>query len=175
MTAQAILSDMAVPAWFPLWDMHRVGRKSAANTPMQRARLNAGLRQADLAERLGVEPATIQRWETGARVPNAEALVKLADELETTVDELLGRAPIAERPKPARTPTPSEAQLVEVLRYLASKMMPGPIDAEKLRAAAEALSDFLEQFADDPGQFDEPGRSGLVAETIVRQSERRRA
>lgn len=44
-------------------------------------RKRKGLTQAGLAERLGVEQPTVQRWETGKREPSLTQLVELADVL----------------------------------------------------------------------------------------------
>ena len=52
-----------------------------------------GMRQYELANRMGVKQASVSAWESGRAMPSAENLVKLADILECTVDALLGRAP----------------------------------------------------------------------------------
>ena len=52
-----------------------------------------GLTQVALGERAGMAPASISHFETGQRVPSLESLVKLADALGVSVDELLGRVP----------------------------------------------------------------------------------
>jgi transcriptional regulator with XRE-family HTH domain len=44
-------------------------------------RKKQGLTQARLAEMVGVEQPTVQRWETGKREPDFEALTNLADAL----------------------------------------------------------------------------------------------
>lgn len=41
---------------------------------LRRRRLGLGLRQADLAARLGVSPKTIRNWETGHRTPAGRSL-----------------------------------------------------------------------------------------------------
>lgn len=50
-----------------------------------------GLRQYELAARVGVKQASVSAWESGQAYPSAENLLKLADILHCTVDELLGR------------------------------------------------------------------------------------
>jgi len=52
-----------------------------------------GLTQVALGQRAGIAPASISHFETGQRVPSLESLVKLADALGVSVDELLGRVP----------------------------------------------------------------------------------
>ena len=49
-----------------------------------------GLRQVDLAAAIGVSGQTVCNWETGARIPRAEMLRALCEELNCTSDYLLG-------------------------------------------------------------------------------------
>jgi len=49
------------------------------------------LTQQDLAEIIGVDRVTLARYESGARLPSLEVLIKLADFFEVSVDYLLGR------------------------------------------------------------------------------------
>lgn len=58
-------------------------------------RKQKNLTQEQLAEKLGVSNKTISKWETGLSVPDSSMLIILANELDTTVSELLGE-PIAE-------------------------------------------------------------------------------
>ena len=48
-----------------------------------RARLDAGLTQRQLAERLGTTQSAVARWENGDVVPRLDTLLKLADVLDT--------------------------------------------------------------------------------------------
>lgn len=57
------------------------------NIIAQRKRL--GLSQQALAEELHVVRQTISRWEKNLSVPDADALTRLAEALETTVQALL--------------------------------------------------------------------------------------
>jgi transcriptional regulator with XRE-family HTH domain len=70
---------------------------------LKQARQRYGLTQSELAERLGTTQQTIARWETGKAEPSLAALRDLAICLCTTVDSLLGRAPVLEH----QTPDPS--------------------------------------------------------------------
>ena len=54
-----------------------------------RARKRRGWSQETLARRLEVPRSVLGRWERGANSPSLEALVKLAEELEAAIDELL--------------------------------------------------------------------------------------
>ena len=53
-------------------------------------RKQLGLSQQTLADQLHVVRQTISKWEKNLSVPDADALVRLADALETTVQALLG-------------------------------------------------------------------------------------
>lgn len=59
---------------------------------IKRLREAAGLRQYELADRMGVKQASVSAWESGQAYPTAENLIKLADILHCTVDALLGRS-----------------------------------------------------------------------------------
>lgn len=50
-----------------------------------------GLTQTRLAELLEVSPRVYNRWERGAAVPRLDTLVKVAEILEVSLDELVGR------------------------------------------------------------------------------------
>lgn len=49
-----------------------------------------GLSQEELAIKLNVVRQTISKWEQGTSVPDAQMLIRLAEELNTTVSQLLG-------------------------------------------------------------------------------------
>lgn len=55
-------------------------------------RKKAGMTQQSLADALYVTRQTISKWEKNLSVPDADALVRLADALDTTVQTLLGQA-----------------------------------------------------------------------------------
>lgn len=52
-------------------------------------RKEKGFTQASLAERLGVEQPTVQRWETGKREPDLDQLVALAEALDVEPGTLI--------------------------------------------------------------------------------------
>lgn len=54
-------------------------------------RKKAGMTQQSLADVLYVTRQTISKWEKNLSVPDADALVRLADALDTTVQTLLGQ------------------------------------------------------------------------------------
>lgn len=51
----------------------------------------AGMTQSALADRLGVRPPSVFKWENGMANPSLANLVAMADILGCTTDELLGR------------------------------------------------------------------------------------
>ncbi len=53
-------------------------------------RKKSGLSQEELGIRLNTVRQTISKWENGVSVPDAETLVKLAEILDVSVNELLG-------------------------------------------------------------------------------------
>jgi len=58
---------------------------------IQRLRQIQHLSQAELARRIGVRPGPLNTIEKGRHVPSGRLLIKLADELGVSVDDLLGR------------------------------------------------------------------------------------
>ena len=58
---------------------------------IKKARLDAGLTQIEVAEKLGVAQAQYARWENGGRNPKDETVKKLAEIFGVTFDNLQGR------------------------------------------------------------------------------------
>lgn len=54
------------------------------------------LTQVRLAELIGVDPRAYNRWERGTIAPQLDTLVKIADVLQVSLDELVGRKPQSE-------------------------------------------------------------------------------
>ena len=54
-------------------------------------RLSRGYNQEQLAEMANLNRVTIAKYESGKVEPGAQALLRIADALEVTVDQLLGR------------------------------------------------------------------------------------
>ncbi len=61
---------------------------SELGTRLREARTEAGLTQAELAERIGVSRKTINTVENGVFVPSTTLALKLARALKTSVEEL---------------------------------------------------------------------------------------
>lgn len=56
---------------------------------LKKARIDAGLTQADLANRLGVAVITVKKWEAGDRAPTIERLREIAKALGVKPGALL--------------------------------------------------------------------------------------
>lgn len=57
---------------------------------IRRIRIKKGMSQEELAARLHVVRQTVSKWELGRSVPDAEAVVKIAELLDVSVGEILG-------------------------------------------------------------------------------------
>jgi transcriptional regulator with XRE-family HTH domain len=55
--------------------------------------------QARLAELLTVDPRVYNRWERGTAMPQFDTVVKIADILQVSLDELAGRTETTSEPK----------------------------------------------------------------------------
>jgi len=63
--------------------------KMAAN--MRARRAFAGLKQGELAEKLGVSQNTVSKWEHGRHAPSVPQLVAMAEIYKCSLDALAGR------------------------------------------------------------------------------------
>ena len=61
---------------------------------LKELRESRGFNQVKIAEKVGVIPRVYNRWERGTATPRVETLVTLADILDVTLDELIGREKI---------------------------------------------------------------------------------
>lgn len=57
---------------------------------IKKVRVDAGLTQKQLGERLGITSQSIAQWETGRREPKYQSMVKIADALNVPVSSLYG-------------------------------------------------------------------------------------
>lgn len=78
----------SVPIWFD-WSMTDFHQR------LRTLRSSRKLTQARVAELLGVSPRVYTRWENGDAVPLFATVVKIADILNVTLDELAGRQELA--------------------------------------------------------------------------------
>jgi transcriptional regulator with XRE-family HTH domain len=66
--------------------------KKAMGLRLAELRERRQLNQAELAKRTGLQPSMISHAEGGVRLPSVPALFSIADELNVTLDYLLGRS-----------------------------------------------------------------------------------
>lgn len=70
---------------------------------LRKLRRAKGLSQEELAVKLNVVRQTISKWEQGSSVPDSEMLLRIAAELDTTVNVLLGDTVEAEESSDLKT------------------------------------------------------------------------
>ena len=85
-------------------------------------RIEAGLRQAELAARIGTTQSAVSRMESGRVLPTIGALARVADATGRQVTLVLGPAVVA----PARTPETASAPLRPVPRPATGPGRPVP-------------------------------------------------
>jgi len=64
--------------------------KEAEILRIRKLRERAGLSQAQLADRLDMDPSTVSKWESEDIKPRADVLPRLAALLNCSIDELFG-------------------------------------------------------------------------------------
>lgn len=77
------------------------------------------MRQSDLAQKTGIDQRTISNYETGKTVPDAYALVRLADFFDVSIDYLVGRTEqdLSAQTKRVRLIDKIQDELEELKRY----------------------------------------------------------
>jgi transcriptional regulator with XRE-family HTH domain len=50
-----------------------------------------GLTQAELGKLAGLEPSAVSHFEVGRRAPSCASLIRIADALDASIDDLFGR------------------------------------------------------------------------------------
>ena len=60
------------------------------NNTIKKRRIAAGIRQADIAKECGVGAPAFSAWENGKFEPKADQLIKIAEILNCTIEEILG-------------------------------------------------------------------------------------
>jgi transcriptional regulator with XRE-family HTH domain len=68
---------------------------------IRRFRLAKGLTQTEFGELLGLSQRQLTYYEAAQGSPSPETIVRMAEVLDVTTDELLGRTPSSARPVPA--------------------------------------------------------------------------
>lgn len=88
-------------------------------TRIKDLREDRDMRQIDLARETGIDQRTISNYETGKTVPDAYALVKLADFFDVSVDYILCRTTIdaSSEKKKSRIIDKIKEELDELKKY----------------------------------------------------------
>jgi len=74
-----------LPNWYMNLDM------SAFSGRLKLLRQARNIKQTRLAKLLDIDPRAYSRWERGDNIPHLDTLIKIADILQVTLDELVGR------------------------------------------------------------------------------------
>ena len=124
------------------------------NENIKRIRKSKGLSQEELAIKLNVVRQTVSKWENGLSVPDSGMLIILANELDTTVSELLGE-PIAE-------PTTDDLKILsEKLEVINLQLAKRSITKVKSEQAAETEPNGKDE-PQKPNDAPTKGESGTV-------------
>lgn len=67
---------------------YRSAPRTTNDSTIARLRIERGLTQAQLAKKVGCQSKDISRWETGVHKPGSAYLIKIADALGCTIDEI---------------------------------------------------------------------------------------
>lgn len=62
---------------------------------LKQLRMARNITQARLAELISVDPRVYNRWERGTATPQFDTVIKIADILQVSLDELAGRKPVS--------------------------------------------------------------------------------
>ena len=100
-------------------------------------RTELGIKQIDLAQRLNIRQNTLSNWETGKSEPDSAMLKKLAQELETTVDYLVGGPP------PGKISGVRIPVLGDVAAGIPIEAITDIVDYEEIDAALARTGDFF--------------------------------
>lgn len=68
---------------------YRTAPRRTNESPIARLRMDRGLTQSQLAERIGCPQSSVSRWEQTGKVPGTRYLIKIADVLECELKELI--------------------------------------------------------------------------------------
>jgi len=83
-------------AWYPLLKLVDMSVFSERLKLLREARKITQIRLAELVE---TDPRVYNRWERGTTVPQFEAIVRIANVLQVSLDELAGRTTLTSEPK----------------------------------------------------------------------------
>src|SRR5919197_1412422 len=121
---------------------------------MRELRARQGLKQSELARRMGLDPSIPSLWEQGKRLVPANRVRSLAEALEVTVEELLDGVTGAPQPSRAVAEGPVRAAPTELA------------DEHTLRGRDQPLLRLLPQLEEDPPEtaVEEPSKPWVIEE-----------
>lgn len=67
---------------------YRTAPRKTNDSPLARIRMDRGLTQGQLADKIGCRQKDISRWESGTK-PGADYLVKISAALNCTIEDLI--------------------------------------------------------------------------------------
>lgn len=105
-----------------------------------------GLNQTELAKKAGLKPPSISQYESGARNPSYDAIIKLANALNVKVDYLVSGIESENDP----TLDPTSEMIVKIIQKLSAPKKEVIIQHALLVAGQNTLLDFLSA---DPKQY----------------------
>src|SRR5215467_7373016 len=109
------------------------------STRMRDLRARQGLKQSELARRMGLDPSIPSLWEQGKRLVPANRVRALADALEVSVEELLEGVSGAQRPtKPLAEENNHANSVAELIDDRAVRPMPSD-EAPLLRLVPQTV------------------------------------
>ncbi|MCP4487287.1 MAG: helix-turn-helix domain-containing protein [Gammaproteobacteria bacterium] len=82
-----------IPNWYVSLDMSHFSER------LKQLRANRNITQVRLAELLEVDPRVYNRWERGTATPQFDTIIKIANILQVSLDELAGRTELATEPR----------------------------------------------------------------------------
>lgn len=104
-------------------------------------RVEAGLTQAELAEKVSVTARTIQNYEMGTRRPNSKVVADLANALGTTVDYLLTSADVYAIAAKEKGGSRAARDIDELVGEVTGLFAGGQLSEDALEGAMRALND----------------------------------
>lgn len=132
---------------------------------MRELRARQGLKQSELARRIGLDPSIPSLWEQGKRLVPASRVRSLAEALEVTVEELLDGVSGAPQPQSPDIESPARSSLGEIAEKHALRQQ---ADQPLLRLLPQLDEDGQEAAVDEPSKpwvvEQRPALSGWVPE-----------
>lgn len=103
---------------------------------LKTTRIKAGLKQSEVAERVGLSTGAVSTYENGTREPKIEILIKLADEFDLPLDQLVGRKKTPGHTFPEiEAANLDERKLLQMFRQISGE------DQQKVLAIVKTLHD----------------------------------